>query len=158
MPFLDHELVELAAACPPALKLDQGGKGVLKDIGRGLLPVEVVDRPKGYFPVPAISHLEDDYLELVRDALTSDAARERALFEPAEVKRLLAEPNEHMTPLDGNKLWQLGLIELWLQKLPVAGPCATPTSRRPSCSTTGASGIDRMPKICPGRFDYVSTA
>ena len=29
-PFLDHELVELAARCPPELKLADGGKGVLK--------------------------------------------------------------------------------------------------------------------------------
>ncbi len=36
MPFLDHELVELAAACPPELKLADGGKGVLK--ARGLPP------------------------------------------------------------------------------------------------------------------------
>src|SRR3954468_17335227 len=34
VPFLDHDLVELAAACPPELKLADGGKGVLKAIGR----------------------------------------------------------------------------------------------------------------------------
>ncbi|MFD2352903.1 asparagine synthase-related protein [Nonomuraea ferruginea] len=52
-PFLDHELVELAAACPAELKLADGGKGVLKDAARRMLPAEVADRPKGYFPVPA---------------------------------------------------------------------------------------------------------
>jgi asparagine synthase (glutamine-hydrolysing) len=118
VPFLDHELVELAAACPPELKLAQGGKGVLKDIGRRLLPIEVVDRPKGYFPVPALSHLEGGFLDLVRDALLSRAARDRGLFRPEEVKRLIDAPNEHMTRLDGNRLWQLGLVELWLQGLP----------------------------------------
>ncbi|GAB3933485.1 hypothetical protein GCM10027614_04460 [Micromonospora vulcania] len=35
VPFLDHEVVELAAACPPELKLSQGGKGVLKAASRG---------------------------------------------------------------------------------------------------------------------------
>ena len=54
VPFLDHELVEFAAACPPELKLAQGGKGVLKDAARGIVPDEVIDRTKGYFPVPAI--------------------------------------------------------------------------------------------------------
>ena len=49
-PFLDHELVELAAACPPALKLAHGGKGVLKEAARGLVPDAVIDRPKGYSP------------------------------------------------------------------------------------------------------------
>src|SRR3954447_8453406 len=40
VPFLDHDLVELAAACPPELKLADGGKGVLKAIGRRIIPAE----------------------------------------------------------------------------------------------------------------------
>jgi len=119
VPFLDHELVELAAACPPELKLAQEGKGVLKDVGRRLLPAEVVDRPKGYFAVPALSHLRGEYLQLVREALLSPSARERGLFRPAEKAALLDAPNEHLTPLEGNKLWQLGLLELWLEQLGV---------------------------------------
>ena len=82
VPFLDHELVTLAAACPPELKLSQGGKGVLKTMGRRLLPVEVVDRPKGYFPVPPLVQLEAPFVELLRDALSSPVARDRGLFEP----------------------------------------------------------------------------
>ena len=50
VPFLDHELVELAARIPPELKLADGGKGVLKDAARLVVPPEVIDRPKGYFP------------------------------------------------------------------------------------------------------------
>jgi asparagine synthase (glutamine-hydrolysing) len=115
VPFLDHDLVELAAACPPELKLADGGKGVLKAIGRRIIPAGVIDRPKGYFPVPAITHLEGKVLGLVRDALGSQAARERGLFRPEYVDRLLADPNGELTPLAGNKLWQLGLLELWLQ-------------------------------------------
>jgi asparagine synthase (glutamine-hydrolysing) len=115
VPFLDHDLVELAAACPPELKLADGGKGVLKAIGRRIVPAEVIDRPKGYFPVPAITHLEGKVLDLVRDALTGEPARERGLFRDAYVQRLLGDPNGELTPLKGNKLWQLGLLELWLQ-------------------------------------------
>src|SRR4051812_32520500 len=80
VPFLDHELVELAAACPPELKLAHGGKGVLKNAARALLPSEIIDRPKGYFPVPGIRHLEGQLLETVRAALTNQAARARGLF------------------------------------------------------------------------------
>jgi asparagine synthase (glutamine-hydrolysing) len=115
VPFLDHDLVELAAACPPELKLADGGKGVLKAIGRRIMPAQVIDRPKGYFPVPAITHLEGKVLDLVRDALSGEAARERGLFRPEYVRELLADPNGELTPLGGNKLWQLGLLELWLQ-------------------------------------------
>jgi asparagine synthase (glutamine-hydrolysing) len=115
VPFLDHDLVELAAACPPELKLADGGKGVLKAIGRRVIPAEVIDRPKGYFPVPAITHLEGKVLDLVRNALSADAARERGLFRPEYVRGLVDDPNAELTPLKGNKLWQVGLLELWLQ-------------------------------------------
>jgi asparagine synthase (glutamine-hydrolysing) len=114
-PFLDHELVELAAACPAELKLAHGGKGVLKDAARRLLPADVIDRPKGYFPVPAIRHVDGRVLDLVRDALTSRAARERGLFRPDYVARLLADPDADGTPTGVNPLWQLGLLEMWLQ-------------------------------------------
>lgn len=115
VPFLDHELVELVAACPPELKLASGGKGVLKDAARAVLPREVVDREKGSFPVPAIMHLEGPYLERVRDALTSPVARARGLFRPERVEALLADPNTERTTLGSNQLWQLGVLELWLQ-------------------------------------------
>ena len=57
VPFLDHEVVELAGRCPPELKLAEGGKGVLKAASRGVVPDAVIDRPKGYFPVPGVRHL-----------------------------------------------------------------------------------------------------
>jgi asparagine synthase (glutamine-hydrolysing) len=115
VPFLDHEFVELAATCPPELKLAQGGKGVLKEIGRRVLPHEVIDRPKGYFPVPGLTHLEGKLLDRVRDALSAPEARDRALFRDEYVDALLRDPNAELTPLQGNKLWQLGLLEMWLQ-------------------------------------------
>ena len=115
VPFLDHEFVELAATCPPDLKLAEGGKGVLKSIGRRMLPPEVIDRPKGYFPVPGITHLEGKVLARVRDALHDPAARDRGMFRADYVDALLADPNSELTPLLGNKLWQLGLLEMWLQ-------------------------------------------
>jgi len=114
-PFLDHELVELAAACPPELKLASGGKGVLKDISRTLLPDEVIDRPKGYFPVPAIRHLDGALLDRVRAALAAPAARDRGLYRPGWVVAALDAPNERRTNLGANALWQVGLLEMWLQ-------------------------------------------
>lgn len=116
MPFLDHELVELAAMCPAELKLAHGGKGVLKDAARSVLPAGVIDRPKGYFPVPALSHLEGTVLELVIDTLRSPAAKDRGLFRADAVDALIADPNGHLTPLNGNPLWQVALLELWLQE------------------------------------------
>ncbi|MGB1223634.1 MAG: N-acetylglutaminylglutamine amidotransferase [Mycobacterium sp.] len=124
VPFLDHELVELAATCPPQYKIAHDGKGVLKQAARQVIPADVIDRPKGYFPVPALTHLEGPYLDLVRDALYAPEAKERGLFRPEAVERLLSDPNGKLTPLGGNELWQIALLELWLQRHGVNGPAA----------------------------------
>jgi asparagine synthase (glutamine-hydrolysing) len=117
VPFLDHDFVELAASCPPELKLASDGKGVLKDASRAFLPPEVVDRTKGYFPVPGIRHLHGEVFDMVRDALTNDAARTRGLYRPDTVKALLAAPNQTRTTLGSNALWQLAVLEMWLQSM-----------------------------------------
>ncbi len=115
VPFLDHELVELAARIPPEEKLKGGGKGVLKNAARQVVPHEVIDRTKGYFPVPQLKYVAGPYLEMVRDALSSQAARERGLFRQDYLDTLYAAPADHITPLRGSALWQVGLLELWLQ-------------------------------------------
>ncbi|MGW7440293.1 N-acetylglutaminylglutamine amidotransferase [Streptomyces sp. NPDC054849] len=115
VPFLDHELVELAAACPPRLKLAQDGKAVLKDIGRTILPPEVVDRPKGYFPVPAVRHMAEPVLTRVRAALTAPEARRRGIFDQRVIHELLEAPSRHRTKRGANTLWQVASLEIWLQ-------------------------------------------
>ncbi|BBY06632.1 N-acetylglutaminylglutamine amidotransferase [Mycobacterium noviomagense] len=115
VPFLDHDFVELAATCPPELKLASDGKGVLKDASRALLPSQVIDRTKGYFPVPGIRHLNGPVLDMVREALSDNAARARGLYRAETVNALLAEPNKTRTTLDANALWQLAVLEMWLQ-------------------------------------------
>ncbi|MBF0622992.1 MAG: N-acetylglutaminylglutamine amidotransferase [Magnetococcales bacterium] len=121
VPFLDHELVELAARIPASFKMDQGGKGILKDVARSLIPSSIIDRPKGYFPVPALKYMDGPILELARDVLTNDAAQQRNLFQTDYVNTLLNNPEEHITPLLGSKLWQLALLELWLQTHGIEG-------------------------------------
>lgn len=115
VPFLDHELVELAARVPGSLKLKDGGKGILKDVAREVLPAAVIDRPKGYFPVPALKYIQGPYLDMVRDVLNSRAARERGLFQQPYLDALLHDPAGHITPLRGSELWQVALLEMWLQ-------------------------------------------
>ncbi len=116
VPFLDHELVELAARIPSEHKLAHGGKGVLKEAARLVVPSAVIDRPKGYFPVPALKYIQGPYLEMVRDALSSESARSREIFQPKYLKQLFDAPTEHITPLRGSELWQVALLEMWLQK------------------------------------------
>lgn len=115
VPFLDHELVGLAARMPPELKLKEGGKFPLKAISRGVIPDAVIDRPKGYFPVPALKHVRGPFLELMRGILQSDACIRRGLYQRAYVDKLLAKPEAHFTRIQGSKLWHLALLEWWLQ-------------------------------------------
>jgi len=116
VPFLDHRLVELAARCPPELKLRAGGKYPLRAMARGLLPGAVIDRPKGYFPMPALKYVRGDFLALMRDLVDSRTCRERGLYRQEYLDRLLTAPDLHHTRIRGNKLWHLALTELWLQR------------------------------------------
>ncbi len=116
VPFLDHQLVELAASCPPELKLKHQGKGLLKEIARGRIPDAVIDRPKGYFPVPALKYVRGDFYQFMADTLNSQSSRERGIFNQSYIDRLLAEPEKHFTRLNGSKLWHSAVLEYWLQQ------------------------------------------
>lgn len=79
-----------------------------------MVPDLVIDRPKGYLPVPALYSLEGPTLALIRETLEESAVQARRLFRPEAVTELLAAPNEHLTTLRGSKLWHLAPLELWL--------------------------------------------
>ncbi|ADL56548.1 N-acetylglutaminylglutamine amidotransferase [Gallionella capsiferriformans] len=115
VPFLDHELVELAAKMPPSLKLKEGGKFPLKAVARGIVPDAVIDRPKGYFPVPALKYIRGEFLVRMTQILNSDACIKRGLYRRDYVAKLLADPEAHLTRIGGSKLWHLALLEWWLQ-------------------------------------------
>jgi asparagine synthase (glutamine-hydrolysing) len=115
VPFLDHEVVELAARIPAELKVRGGGKYILKEAARPVVPREVIDRPKGYFPVPALKFLRGPLLEFAREVFHGDRARQRALFNRAYIDKLLANPESSLTPKGHSKLWQVTLLESWLQ-------------------------------------------
>jgi asparagine synthase (glutamine-hydrolysing) len=115
VPFLDHELVELAARMPTDLKLRGGGKHILKEVARTMVPAEVIDRPKGYFPVPALKYLRGSFYEFVRDTLNDPRARQREIFNRDYVDTLLSDPEGNLTPKGHSKLWQIAVLEHWLQ-------------------------------------------
>ena len=116
VPFLDHQLVELAAQMPPELKLASEGKHVLKQIARGLVPDAVIDRKKGYFPMPALKYVRGEFLDFMKDILNSQACIDRGLYHRAYVNKLLDAPEQHHTRIQGSKLWHLALLEYWLQR------------------------------------------
>lgn len=116
VPFLDTQLIELAASMPPEMKLPNGGKHVLKELSRGFLPDSVVNRSKAYFPMPALKYVRGEFLEFMKAILLSDSARQRGLYNPVYVEKLLTRPEGYLTRLQGSKLWHLTALELWWQQ------------------------------------------
>lgn len=116
-PFLDHELLELTAKMPAELKLkgrDQK-KYILKEALRGLVPDEVMFRPKMGFGVPIEQWFRGDLHSFAKKILTGRAARERGLFKPSAVEAIL---NRHQTTKVNfaNQIWALLTLELWFEE------------------------------------------
>ena len=116
VPFLDTQLVELAASMPAEMKLPNGGKHVLKELSRGFLPDSVVNRSKAYFPMPALKYVRGEFLEFMKEILLSDGAKQRGFYNPVYVEKLLKNPEDYLTRLQGSKLWHLAALELWWQQ------------------------------------------
>jgi asparagine synthase (glutamine-hydrolysing) len=113
VPFLDHVLVEFAAALPDRWK--RSGlttKRVLREAMKGLLPESILRRPKMGFPVPFAHWTRAGWNETVRDVLLDRRARERGLFDHAAVDALLRDHAAGRTE-GGDRIWSLFNLELW---------------------------------------------
>lgn len=120
-PLLDHELVEWALRLPEAISSNRTeGKLVLKALARKYLPASVIDRPKMGFGIPINDWFKGELQFMARETLLSQRARERGLFNPLEVERLI---NEHVSGRDshGYRLWALLCLELWFKEVVEAG-------------------------------------
>ena len=115
VPFMDTELVEWALKIPPSLKMREEGKYPLKRIARELLPSSVIDRKKGYFPMPALKYIQGDFLEFMSDILLSSSCRNRGIFDQKYINKVINSPRDYMTSLNGSRLWHLALLEFWMQ-------------------------------------------
>jgi asparagine synthase (glutamine-hydrolysing) len=112
-PFLDHEFMEFAATIPSDLKVrGRETKIILKRALQGLLPDEILHRPKMGFGVPIDHWLRHELKDLAYDTLLSPRALGRGYFRPEAVQRLL---DEHMrgTASWHYLLWTLLMLELW---------------------------------------------
>ncbi len=118
VPFLDHKLVELAMMAPDVLKIKQDGKFILKAIARGMVPDEIIDRPKVAFPMPALKYVRGEFYAFMKSLLTSPQAKARGIFNQKKLHDLLNNPEakESFTAIQGSKLWHAALLEFWLQK------------------------------------------
>ena len=113
-PFLDTEVVEFAARLPARMLMRLRGKRLLRRAVRDLLPPEILRRRKRGFGLPLRRWMKDDLAALVRDVLLDRRARERGLFRPGEVERLVdAVDRERDAP---DRVWTLLVLELWFRE------------------------------------------
>ena len=113
VPFLDHKLVEFAAALPPRLKL-RGftTKWILRQAVRSILPAEILSRPKMGFPVPFGLWMRGGWNDMARDVLLDSRARQRGIVDAGEVERLLAAHRSGAAQ-GADAIWSLLNLELW---------------------------------------------
>jgi asparagine synthase (glutamine-hydrolysing) len=114
-PFLDHEVMEFAAALPPRLKLrGRTGKALLKDLLARLLPPELLHRPKMGFGVPLEHWFRGPLRDFLRDTLLSPRCLDRGYLVPAGVRTLV---EEHVSGRRNwqSQLWDLLVLELWFR-------------------------------------------
>jgi asparagine synthase (glutamine-hydrolysing) len=113
VPFLDHKLVEFAAALPARMKLRRfTTKWVLREAVREILPREILTRRKMGFPVPFALWMRGAWGSVARDVLLDSRSRQRGIVDAAAVERLITahaagEAN------GGDALWSLLNLELW---------------------------------------------
>lgn len=112
VPLLDHKLVEFAATIPPELKLRTGTtKYVFKRALRGVLPPEILARPKHGFAVPLGDWFRGQLSHVIRELLLSDTSKRRGIFNPDYIETLL-ERHANGQELDLH-LWTLISFEMW---------------------------------------------
>jgi asparagine synthase (glutamine-hydrolysing) len=112
-PFLDHELMQLAASIPASLKIRRAEKKwILREAMRGWLPDDILDRPKQGFSVPLSSWLRTDLRSWAREILLDRETIARGYFEPRAVRALL---DRHAAGADDDakRIWALVMLELW---------------------------------------------
>ena len=113
VPFLDHGLVEHVAALPAEVKLrGLTTKAILREALAGLVPREILTRPKMGFPVPVGRWLRGPFWPVVREFVLSPRAAERGLFQQGELVRF-AEEHRSGAADHGERLWLLVNLEIW---------------------------------------------
>lgn len=116
VPFLDLEFVDFAMRLPSAIK-QRGvtGKWIFKKAMDGILPHDVIWRPKAGFGVPLLQWMAGEFGESIRDYLSEEAVRRRGLFRPQAITEL--RKRQQAGRLDAAyALLAMACVEAWLRR------------------------------------------
>jgi len=116
-PFLDHRVVELAAAMPLDRKIrvrSGRSKVVLRQAFAKFLPPSIKTRSKMGFGVPISRWFRNELKNELSAVLLDPVCLNRGLFRPAAIEKLVADhtlgKREHSF-----RLWALLMLELWFR-------------------------------------------
>ncbi|MDT7603940.1 MAG: hypothetical protein QOF61_1937 [Acidobacteriota bacterium] len=138
VPLLDHKLIEFAARVPARLKMNGlETKHLFKRAVRGLVPDEILDRPKQGFGVPIGKWINEELRDYIRDVLHGPRTRTRGYFDPAYLDVLFSEHERGRRDHSG-QLWSLFVLELWQRTFADAATTTEPRRREAQASTVAA--------------------
>ncbi len=116
MPFMDHELVELASSLPDSWRVKgQQTKRILRKAMKQLLPERILKRPKVGFRVPVNEWFQGPMREYLFDHLTGSDSVTNAYYQPKELNKIL---DEHMQGKQNHEklLWTLLTLEIFQRR------------------------------------------
>ncbi len=116
-PFLDHEMLELTAKIPFNLKIKglDNKKYILKEALRGIIPDEVMFRPKMGFNVPIDRWFRGELKDYAREKLLNGRLIKDNLFRKEYIEHILdqhCDTNINFSP----HIWALLTLELWFEE------------------------------------------
>jgi asparagine synthase (glutamine-hydrolysing) len=117
VPLLDHTLVEYVMALPDEYKLPNGTpKPLLVDSLRGLLPDEIVHRPKQGFSLPFDAWMRNELRGFCEARLAADGLAKRDIFHPKALRELWSAFLSHRPDVPWSRVWVLVVLEDWLEQ------------------------------------------
>ena len=115
VPFLDHKLVELTAQMPVNMKLrGKTTKFLLKEAMKGILPDEILHRPKMGFPVPVGNWFRNEFRHVVDEYVLSEHSLSRGIFSADFVREIVQKHNAGEN--HDERLWFLVNFEIWQRR------------------------------------------
>ncbi|NNF01548.1 MAG: asparagine synthase (glutamine-hydrolyzing) [Bacteroidia bacterium] len=113
VPLLDKRIIELAAKMPPTMKFAGGRtKHILIESVKNILPKEILNRKdKMGFPTPLNVWLNGPLREFALDLMTGETAKNRGLFNTANIEKQITESSQF-----SRDLWGAMNIEMWFRK------------------------------------------
>ena len=115
VPFLDHKLVEFTARMPREMKIRGGTtKWILREAMKGILPAEILERPKMGFPVPIGSWFRGEFKHIVDEFVLGNRTLDRGIFDANYICKLVAKHNAGEN--HDERLWSLVNFEIWQRR------------------------------------------